>query len=444
MRLGLARLVNNTERLPGELMSKLKPKFYKTVNFFDLSLFCVCYGYKDNNGEPLKYASPLSINDILRKVLSFSDAYKSPLSNGSIYEEFIGAETDSDTSLKVEATGEELSVEQNGQDVLGLVEGSDLEVVHTTQSSHSIEEYSLEEASSSGEASVNGVGAVNDEKVVEADKPARVYNSGKLDVYLQDIREFKDCFVLLINSTNLNSSHGVTRDVTNGVRKEEQLTIDQGADLSTHVIVFKETEDCRQRCLVEKTTGLSTAVLKSFFDYLGKLVVEQDKKVFEIDDPDGKLDKKGGLKKRTIWPRISFQGHPCESFFQDLENGYMNDICLVGEPKKFKAIDVDVPEDFQEVIIKIDAKVGDLETPGEKIRRLMKYGRSQNLDKLRIAFKDASGSPHTRNIDIEETLGKDNLEYVKKRRIGMAFRPKSSYSQVRREFVRKMLEVADE
>ncbi|TLF46039.1 hypothetical protein FEI13_17270 [Halomonas urmiana] len=426
-------------------MPKLKPKFYKTVNFFDLSLFCICYGYKDNNGEPLKYASPLNINDILREVTGFSCSYSAPLLGGSIYHEFVENSSVSESSLALDVQDKALesSVEQGGQDVLGSAEGSDVDVVYAARSSSSFEKCSLEETSS-GEVSVDSVEAVNDEAVVEDDKPARVYNGGKLDVYLQDIREFEDCFVLLINSTNLNSSHGVTRDVTSGVRKEEQLTVDQGADLSTHIIVFKDTEDCRQRCLVEKTSGLSTSILKSFFDYLGKLVVENDKKVFEIDDPDGKLEKNGGLKKRTIWPRITFQGHPCESFFQDLENGYMNGIYLVGEPKNFKAMDVEVPVDFQEVIIKIDAKVGDLETPGKKIQRLMKYGKSQNLDKLRVTFKDASGSPHTREIDMEEPLGKDNLEYVKKRRIGMAFRPKSSYSQVRREFVKKMLEVADE
>lgn len=378
----------------------MKGRAYKTIYYFDLSLYCACRGIKDKDGEPVRYLSPLSMNEVIRKFMDLSPAYKL-------------------TSVD--------QVDQSDQDN-AEIEDSDESEIDVDGDVESVEKSSEFNDEDEGE-----------ESDINHYRPSRKYASGRLDVYLQDVKELDDCFVLLVNFTDLTSSHNVTRDTESGERTESNLAKTEGADLSTHIVVFKEVDSSsRQVCLVEKTHGLTNAVIKSFLDYLGKLIVENDKEVFEIDDPLGGADNKGKPKKRTIWPRFFFQGYPSDSFFDDIQNGYLKKLSLVGDAKEVKGIGEDIPEEFSEITIRIDANLGEAESVKSRMKRLLSYGKTYNLEKLRISFNDSSGAPHTREIDIDARVDDDSLEYIKKKRIPMAFRPMSSYQSVKMSFVTKM------
>ncbi|WP_252106659.1 MULTISPECIES: hypothetical protein [unclassified Halomonas] len=235
----------------------------------------------------------------------------------------------------------------------------------------------------------------------------------------------------------------MVRDISSGQRNENNLTQSEGGDHSAHIVIFKEKKGDRQVCLVERTNGLQGAALKSFFDYLGKLVAEENTDSFTIDHPEGLLDNKGRVKKRMILPKFNFHGYPSEQFFEDLENGRMNSISLVGEANQMRGIGDDLPPEFREVAIQLDADLSKLESWREFIGRNIIYGKEYNLEKLRVKFTDASGSSHTTEIEFDDDLNDGNLKYVKKRRVGMSFRPKSSYDQINVNFLKKMLEVCD-
>lgn len=433
-------------------MKHIKHKYFKSVSFFELSINCVCRGVSDNDGQPFLYPSPFNLNEIFEKICLLNDFYKEPLRvlrDDSFHEDFLISnkipyvlvENNDELALSNKDFGDGLS-EDDFDGIKTTLNDDDKIYDEESDEVDGLENYESPEALNVVPDDESSVGIIENDNAF----PSRSYNRDSIDVYLKDIKEADDFFVLLINYTDISSPHNVTRDIKSGVRDETELSSHQGQDKSAHVVVFKDIKDNKCQCVIERNSGLSMALISSFLDFLAASVSRSKsyRSLFKIDDPKQEVDAKGKIKKRTIRPKFSLQGFLSNGFIEDLENGVVGNMFLVGDPKKYAGTDIDVPDQFEEIKIKIkpDYSVGD--TWKALLPECLTVGKKYKLDSLRISFKDPTGKTRTEEIDVDSDINSGDMEYVKKRRIGMAIRPKSSYNQVKVSILRKILEAVDE
>lgn len=425
------------------MAKSIKHTHFKSISFFELSIYCVCRGVNDNKGKPLCYSSPLSISQFFKEIGFLHEFYSEPLhilKDDFFHEDFLKI---NNIPYSVVEDSDELAISNKdyGDSLIGNEFDESAKILSDEESDESDDAFSMGDTKLASD-----VGSVS--KNVENDQnfPSRAYNRGAVDVYLKDVKEAKDFFVLLVNYTDVSSPHNVTRDIKSGVRDETELLSHQGQDRSSHIVIFKEIIDGKCQCLVERNAGLSMAVISSFLEFLACSVSRSKKykNLFKVDDPKQAVDADGKIKKRTIRPKFELQGLPSSKFIDDLDNGVINNVFLVGDAKKYAGTDIEVPDQFEEIKIKIRPDSSSSDSWKSLLPEFLKVGKSYNLDKLRVSFKDPAGKTRTEDIDVDFDISSQDMEYVKKSRIGMAIRPKSSYNQVKVSILRKVLEAMDE
>lgn len=399
------------------MTKSIKHTHFKSISFFELSVYCVCKGVNDKKGNPLRYSSPLSISQFFKEIGSLHEFYDKPLhilKDDFFHEDFL---KNNNIPYTVVEDGDELAISNKdyGDNLIGDEFDANAQVLDGEDTTDEVED--IDDVSSLDDSEVaSDEDSLSKRVKNDQDFPSRAYNKGSVDVYLKDVKEAKDFFVLLVNYTDVSSPHNVTRDIKSGVRDETELLSHQGQDRSSHIVIFKKIVNDKCQCLVERNSGLSMAVISSFLEFLACSVSrsKKHKTLFKVDDPKQAVDAKGNIKKRIIRPKFDLQGLPSKKFIDDLDNGVINNVFLVGDAKRYAGSDIEVPDQFEEIKIKINPDYSLVDSWGSLLPEILKVGKKYNLDKFRISFKDPAGKNRTEDIDVDFDISSQDMEYVKK------------------------------
>lgn len=280
----------------------------------------------------------------------------------------------------------------------------------------------------------------------------KLFDSDKKELRIQDMSESDDSYLFLINYTEADGSHHVSRNIANGNRNEKQYEPTEGPENSAHVVIYKNRENRSHVMLIEKISGFPITKAIVFFNAVLKAAMRVAKgnikgikgaaNPFSHDHPLSETDNKGKVKKVIYTPHVSIDAMINPSFFDALSRGTISDIELISD--KPRSAGMDFPDNFKSWIVKIDKKPAE-DSISDYVTRLLSQGKDFEMDRLKIKFKDEHDMPKTQNFDLDGSQGHssgflgDNCVLIKK--MTLQSRPYASYENVDEVIVSKMKEL---
>ncbi|WP_168011918.1 hypothetical protein [Halomonas salinarum] len=274
-----------------------------------------------------------------------------------------------------------------------------------------------------------------------ADLAHKTYLKNKLELYLVDIQENNDYFYLLVNCTNATGAHHSSRDISSGQTQDLTYQPAEGPNSSSHIIIKKRVENNRNLVVVERSNGITIVRLISFLNKLTANYINSGKAVkngFKVDHPLGERNSKGELKRPVKKPVVELHGYISERFYQDLNNGFVDEIVLLSGMKKVAGMDHEPPPEFKTWEVGVDRAPLATNSAIDYIGRVLERGREFDMEKLRVRFRDGSGATHTKKINVEDSSLAESDYYVLTRRISFSFRPRLAYNSIRAAFTTRM------
>lgn len=269
----------------------------------------------------------------------------------------------------------------------------------------------------------------------------RSYQKNRLELYLVDVQEDDDYFYLLVNCTNATGAHHSSRDIQSGQTQDITYQPAEGPNSSSHIVIRKQESDGRNLVLVERSSGITIVRIVSFFNGLTARYINSSKvikKDFQIDHPLGERNSKEKLKRPVKKPKVELHGYISERFYQDLNNGYVDEIVLLSGMKRVAGMDHEPPPEFKTWEIGVDKSPLSTHSAADYVSRILSIGRDFDMEKLRVRFRDSSGAAHTKKINVADNSLAESDYYVLTRRISFNFRPRLAYTSIRTAFTMRM------
>jgi len=149
-------------------------------------------------------------------------------------------------------------------------------------------------------------------------------NKDSISYYLSDIIIDSEKLVLLINKSDPKSPDPVSSDPETGERTEHKKPKNHGGDYSAHVVIkiAPIKSDNYYLCMVESVygSGINSAVVKRFLNHLLRKCALEFRKQYQVPNIS---DKKKSVRHVHV---VELDGHPSDSFLNDLQNGFLSEM----------------------------------------------------------------------------------------------------------------------
>lgn len=178
-------------------------------------------------------------------------------------------------------------------------------------------------------------------------------------VYITDMKLFADRCEMLIGFSDPAAADPTLNDRPKRKRRVVQKVGEEGIEHSAHIIWHYGDKVNNQSCsfYLEGAVGLGSTAIVRFINRLLRAYsdISDD---FEVDDPEGAVDKDGNYKKIKTRPRIELMGHPSAEFIKDLKKGELSEIELYTETHRNKIWDANgyAVEERRAIVIKPNSK----------------------------------------------------------------------------------------
>ncbi len=276
------------------------------------------------------------------------------------------------------------------------------------------------------------------ESMYESGKALLVANGKRAQFHIQDLDEDDAAYYFLVNMTTADGNHHTSRDIETGARDEHRYKDTEGPERSIHVIIVKPSEaDACPLVLVEKVSGASLSKVIQFFNSILRTCVRDRPDGFTFEHPLKETDSKGNVKLVKHVPKVSFNGHISETLFNDIDNGSVSGLELISDGPEIAGMDNEIPENFESWRVKLD-KSPMADGSKQYIQQLMRQGKSFNMDRLKVSFRDASDTSHTKEFSIDDSPLDDRDAYVLSKGFKLDFRPMDSYTELHRKICNEM------
>lgn len=263
--------------------------------------------------------------------------------------------------------------------------------------------------------------------------------SKTFQIYLADVKDISDWFVLLINFTDSTRGGHVFRNTQTGNETIHALAKHDGLNHSCHILIKKAPElDGRHMILFEKNGPMPFSKVASFLSHICQQV-SVGRPELEVDHPFNGVDSKGAVKKIRLIPKLVYNGYVADDLIDDIMNGYLSNIELITDSIKEGGIDsVSLPE-VQTQILKIKSEVPPGSTPWDIVSKWLGVGSNIDYEQLRVVFKNETGASETVNFDTVTRNLINEEKYTKKNYFYFTLKPATAFSNIKGYVVKRIL-----
>ena len=265
------------------------------------------------------------------------------------------------------------------------------------------------------------------------------YTDKSASHYLKDFRIDDDNIIFLVNRCDPNGPDMAT---SNPVEKEHMVhskPLGHGVDYSAHVVVKRVPVRGREYylCVIETLvgSGLNATVIKSYLKHVVRKCRAEFPKKYQIPDIS---DPK--IKVRHVHD-VEFQGHPSDSFINDIENGHLSGIQAIRYRGKEGVLDTvgGISEQYRSIKFKVDtAFVSDVADSLKTLRNtiLREY---KEYSELRVGFRTADDQNKTAKISMDTGNLVDAEHYTKKFELKSIAVNQTSYTDISDAIIKEIM-----
>jgi hypothetical protein len=279
-------------------------------------------------------------------------------------------------------------------------------------------------ASRRGKPPYEGLKPFTAQKVVEhlsqlkkVDRATMRLRSGRLTVYLQDIRIEPDHACLLISVSDQDASDLAFTDPQAKTRRPITKAVKEGLDASAHVVIrMRQDKPDTFRMLVEGAPGLPSSKAQQFLNFCMRTAGSLYPDNFLVEDPEQAMDAKGKVKKIKARMKIQLLGHPSASLRADIDAGTVSSIELMTRNVKSSTWDEEGYVKDTAYALKLDTSEINKQKKSPNfsvLREICVRAVPRKLEDLRVQFKTATGLSRTVLIDTATQTTNDEA-YVRK------------------------------
>ena len=295
-------------------------------------------------------------------------------------------------------------------------------------------------------------------KTIEAPKPIEIKKAFKIIEKLENRERYVDssdkqehyyisdwksknetALIILINKSDKSVADPIFFDVSSRERREVTKTLTEGQDYSSHILIkFDDKNKFEATMLLEYCPGFGGAtMIKYTLNQLMKKAKSHSPSEFTKNHPDGSLEENGEIRKYSVNYSFILDGHPSDSFIQDLEEGELKGLDLITKENISPGFDEDsyLQEDRVTLLVKPKKDASRKKKLYDIIKDYLRK-RQDKYEYAKIRFTGPDGIHRTVNLQREDD--KSSI-YIKKSIIDEFSEDlKSSYEKVQQEIADKM------
>lgn len=268
-------------------------------------------------------------------------------------------------------------------------------------------------------------------------------------LYIADFRIDESQVVLLINRSDPTAPDSVSSDPENKSRIIHTKPERHGGEYSAHVVIkiAPIKSDNYYLCLIETVYG-SGLHLSSISDYI-KSIFNTLRKQFPDDYKIKHLSGAKTAKGEPIMVRhvhtIELQGHPSDSFTNDLATGTLSNVELISFSERGATWDEKgaVTEYQKSVQLRPNKEV--VSDAGTALRQIRaKVNKSyKEYDHIRVRFRSESGEPKDATIAADTGKLVDSEKYVKRHTISSPLVNTTSFDKINSFILKEIVELME-
>lgn len=275
----------------------------------------------------------------------------------------------------------------------------------------------------------------------------KTQGSNPIKIIIKDITVFDGYFVMLINKSDPSIPDFVTSNPEVGERKVHEKPENHGGESSAHVVLKPlptlELGKNYYYCMIECShgTGLTASGIGPYIAHL----IRECKKIypssFKLVNPDGSTDKRGNPNLVHLNHDVELQGHPSDSFINDLTQGTLSGIELIDHEKNGEKWDENGYVNEKRKVIEMEIKKDLIGDALKTINAVRGKAKQKGLSQMRVKFTSPSGEAKDAVIATDTGHLADDRKYVKKHRISEQNTPKtSSFESINYAIIKELLQ----
>ena len=202
-------------------------------------------------------------------------------------------------------------------------------------------------------------------------------------IILRDVREFDECFALLIGVTDQKTQGKVFTNQTTLSQRIEKKKRNEVGEIGCHLLISKTQSDGSGQqyySLLEQVTGLPRAYVVRLINSILRHYHKENKGLFTRPLSTPAKDKDGNTKQLSFRPICELAGYPSEDFTKAINSGNIFSIRLIRDQVEPVLGDRSYLTSKQQIV---DFK------PNKKQLDKIK-GKTDIWKDLKIGFSDAS------------------------------------------------------
>lgn len=265
-----------------------------------------------------------------------------------------------------------------------------------------------------------------------------------IKIVIKDLDVIDGFLVLLINKSDPSIPDFVSSDPEAGERNVYKKPKNHGGETSAHVLLKPEPirGDNYYYCMIESSHG-SGLTASGIAPYLAH-IIRHCKKIypsnFKIENQDGSVDKKGNINRVNWNHEVDLQGHPSESFVNDLKQGTLSGIELIDHETIGSRWDESGFVTERRKIIEMEVKKELIGDSWKTVKSVLGNARNNGLSQMRVRFTNANGENKDALLSTDTGHLADDKKYVKKHRISAQNTPSTaSFETINRAIVNEII-----
>lgn len=254
-----------------------------------------------------------------------------------------------------------------------------------------------------------------------------------------------DYAILLIDYNNGNASAASYSHLDTDVQRIVPPHDREGRPETVHLLIkltSTNTGQHRHLALLEDSTKINRAVVKSYLNFLLKEVCKANQSDFLTPHPDGSIDKNGKPRFIKYINKVDVQGHPSSEFLLMLQNGKLTGIALEsGTHDQFSVGDGTYVHPTRREIRLSPTSGKWSEHPIERFKEALTLGRKNGYEEARITFLAADQRSNTVrvNTQTQNMIGDSFIE--RKRLSNFSKLLSDSETSINPEIKQKMIDI---
>lgn len=278
------------------------------------------------------------------------------------------------------------------------------------------------------------------------EKKSAAFNTnvtGSETFYISDIKENNNELCLLVNRSDKNMADPVFSDYANKKRRAVRKENGEGHDFSSHIVIkLNPATPNNYLCIIEKAESITTPKIVKFLNALLRKASQLRKREFEFNDHSGAKDKNNKPLKKRFALKVTFKGHLCDNFKQEINAGTLEGIELFSEADKVEYWDsVGATQEKKKVVI-LNVKNPGLLDNYIIFNQVSDKAKKEHLDKIKVRFTTSDKTSQTVDLYTDTKTLVNELKFVKKALIEDFERPLiKSYDKINPEIYSKIIDL---